>query len=403
VLRKLAVATALTLIGLIPSLARATEYVAFGDSVTAGRAETAEGEVFEFDEELRGGYPSRLEELLIEAGNTADTVRNEGIPSEDSLEAVTSIDDILPLGGDIMLLMLGTNDVKRISRMEWAVEDVIFNLGVLRDKASEAGFEETISATIIHRIPNAAIDGGNVITFEIVAAIRLMQGDNALPLVNIWEVFDRIPAEERFDTLYFSQNRDEDPIGHPNAAGFLLIAETFRDYILGVDTLAPILGPFRQPEPGDTEVTADQEIEFVLYDFLSGIDRQVTTFLINGKEVETDVASIGLRRKATLKLELTDFEDCGLRLEVASQDQADPPNQTKARLWDFEVEGRKVKNGDVDFDCRVDGVDLVLFALHFGAEFGDPRYDVALDFKDDGVIDGEDLMFLSDNFGKSSK
>ena len=400
-IRSVAAAAFLVVLALISSPMGATEYVAFGDSITAGEVES-NGVIINFDEEDRGGYPGRLEELLIGAGNSGDTVRNEGIGSLDSQEALSEIDNALLAGGDVMLLMLGTNDVKPVSRMERSFEEVLFNLDMLRQDAAAAGMD-TISATIIPRPPSANIDSSNEVTFAIVKAIREIQAENDRPLVNIWEFFARIPEEERYDTYYFSLNSSSGGPGHPNAAGFKLIAESFRDFILGIDSLEPLVGPLVQPGPGITTVALGEEIELVLYDFLTGIDRRATILLLNGEQVETDVASNGQREKATLKLQLADFEDCGLRLEVVSRDRAETPNRLDSRVRDLGISGRKIKAGDVDFDCRVDGIDLVLFAFHFGATKGEARYDPAANFNFDDVIDGDDLMLLSKNFGKSSK
>lgn len=58
-----------------------------------------------------------------------------------------------------------------------------------------------------------------------------------------------------------------------------------------------------------------------------------------------------------------------------------------------------INPGDVDLSGRVDGRDMVLLALAFGATTGSARYNDPADFNDDGKIDGEDLAILGDNFG----
>jgi len=55
--------------------------------------------------------------------------------------------------------------------------------------------------------------------------------------------------------------------------------------------------------------------------------------------------------------------------------------------------------GDVNRSGRVDGRDLVLLALAFGASAPEPRYLGRADFNADGRVDGEDLAVLSANFG----
>jgi len=57
--------------------------------------------------------------------------------------------------------------------------------------------------------------------------------------------------------------------------------------------------------------------------------------------------------------------------------------------------------GDIDEDGDVDGRDVVLLALHWNSEEGNPRYDPNCDLNGDGKIDGKDLAMLAANFGKT--
>jgi lysophospholipase L1-like esterase len=387
--RSLTITSALvlgTLIALVSGSLHATDYVAFGDSITLSKGIDNEGTVFNFDEDNEGGYPGRLQDLLRDAGNKKDKVRNEGISGEPSDAALTSINSALRSGDDVMLLMFGTNDATAIAQGVGSVETTKRNLQSLVEKARKRGLS-TIMATIIPRVPIAAWDRTNTITKSIMRAIRELQSANGRSLADPWEFFNRIPKNQLFKNYYASLPGLTDRVGHPNAAGYSLIAQTFADVILGIDTLEPLLGPFTPA--GTIEFKEDDELKLVLYDHLTGIDRNETFFFVNGKEVDAaKVTSTGDRKKATLKLDLSGIEDCKLRLDVVSQDR---------------IEDRKIKDGDVDFDCRVDGSDLVLFAFHFGTEKNDARFDRAADFDGDGEIDGKDLARLSKNFGKSSK
>ncbi len=58
--------------------------------------------------------------------------------------------------------------------------------------------------------------------------------------------------------------------------------------------------------------------------------------------------------------------------------------------------------GDVDFDCRVDGFDLISLGRRFGIRRAHDLYLDRYDFNLDGRIDGEDLAILAKNFGRSS-
>ena len=88
-LRRLVPALALSSL-LLPRLAAAqttpaTTYVAFGDSITQGVG----------DELNRGGYPSRLQDLLVTRGVSAE-VRNAGLAGEETSGGVTRPRDPRP-------------------------------------------------------------------------------------------------------------------------------------------------------------------------------------------------------------------------------------------------------------------------------------------------------------------
>jgi hypothetical protein len=58
--------------------------------------------------------------------------------------------------------------------------------------------------------------------------------------------------------------------------------------------------------------------------------------------------------------------------------------------------------GDIDGDRVVGGLDLALFHLAFGSQFGDLSWDADCDFNGDRVVDVVDLFILGDNFGKTA-
>ena len=82
--------------------AQATTYIAFGDSITAGTGDDPA--------RTEPGYPPRLQQLLVNAGRSAVVV-NKGLPSEKTPQGLTRIDSVLDRGGDVLLLMEGSNDI----------------------------------------------------------------------------------------------------------------------------------------------------------------------------------------------------------------------------------------------------------------------------------------------------
>ncbi|HJS36702.1 MAG TPA: GDSL-type esterase/lipase family protein, partial [Burkholderiales bacterium] len=76
--------------------------LAFGDSITFGTGDdTTRAEL---------GYPPRLEALLVQRGRSA-VVINAGVPGETTMEGVSRINSVLDPGGEVLLLMEGTNDI----------------------------------------------------------------------------------------------------------------------------------------------------------------------------------------------------------------------------------------------------------------------------------------------------
>jgi len=56
---------------------------------------------------------------------------------------------------------------------------------------------------------------------------------------------------------------------------------------------------------------------------------------------------------------------------------------------------------DLDWSGRVDGGDLAILALAWGASTGEPHYDPRADIDGNGIVDGDDLALLASVFGES--
>ena len=256
--------------------AQQTRYIAFGDSITVGfdrHDETCPCQVFP-DCQQMCGYPQRLETLINDAGGNA-SVLNRGVGGEATTEGLSRIDQVLAEGGDVLLLMEGTNDITR----RIATETTLFNLNEMATRAAQEGFE-TVHVTVIPRFPRATVDSENVVNAFFASGLRDLAFDNGRQLVDVFETFSTTP--NLFTTYY--TDLPNDPVGHTNSAGFDLMAEVFFNALTGIDTVPPVLGRVF-PANGTTDVGALVPLEVRLYDFGSGIDTRSTTLFVNSQAV----------------------------------------------------------------------------------------------------------------------
>ena len=85
-----------------------------------------------------------------------------------------------------------------------------------------------------------------------------------------------------------------------------------------------------------------------------------------------------------------------------TEDSANPANVRNRIVAELDVAGESRIKGDVNGDCRVDGLDLTLMGLSFGSSFGEVQFSFFADTNNDKKIDGDDLAKLARNFGKSN-
>ena len=76
---------------------------------------------------------------------------NRGVGGEKTPEGLSRIDQVLDEGGDVLLLMEGSNDISR----NISIETTLFDLGEMARRAEERGLE-VVHATVIPRIPTPA-------------------------------------------------------------------------------------------------------------------------------------------------------------------------------------------------------------------------------------------------------
>jgi lysophospholipase L1-like esterase len=382
-------ASAVLLLGLVPALAAAQttarKYLCFGDSITEGRG----------DDPARAnpGYPPRLQALLQAAGVNA-TVLNRGVGGERTPDSLSRIDSVVAEGapGDFFLLMEGTNDISRAI----SPETTVFNLDEMARRAEVKNIL-ALHATIIPRKPDAKVDADNLLTDALNGRIRNLAGLRQRREADPYEVFRSTP--NLFSGFYVVAA--DDPVGHPNAAGYDILARVFFNALQGIDTVPPVTG-IVSPANGATNVPASTRIDVDVWDFGTGIDLANTFLLVNG--AVTPVVPSGNAVRARLSYQppapLAGIVSVGLR----SRDLATPSNTVDREILRFTIAGTSTTTlpGDLNLDNRVDGADLVIFALHFGAQRGDAAYAAIADLNNDGKIDGLDLAILASNFGKSA-
>ncbi|MDY7093918.1 MAG: GDSL-type esterase/lipase family protein [Acidobacteriota bacterium] len=378
-LRVLSASLALVLASMLAVPAAAQiEYVAFGDSITEGFGDDAG--------QRERGYPPRLAQLLADRGVNA-TVTNFGLGGETTAEGLSRIPVVFSQGGDVLLLMEGTNDIG----MRISPETIRFNLDSMADRAENNGFE-VVLATIIPRFPTANFDGSNRITGRLAGLIRELAHDEARELVDPFQVFFR-DTPGVFDELYVGGG---DRL-HPNGEGYDALAEIFADVLTGVDNVPPVTG-LVSPEDDDQNVSPNTAIAIDLYDFGAGIDMANTSLRINDQLVTANITGdsdkLEIRYQPPAPLSGVVF------VGLSSRDLAAPANNTLDRnIMQFVIAGTQFLPGDIDRDGRVDGTDLVLFAVRFGSERGDGRFRAFADLNGDDAVDGRDLAILASNFG----
>lgn len=348
---------------------------AFGDSITAG--------VGDDRERAEVGYPSRLQGLV--PGLVVD---NRGVGAERTPEGLARVGGVLAEVGDCLLLMEGTNDISR----GISTETTLFNLDQMAARASAAGWTP-YHATLIPRLPNARFDPNNTQNRDLVQSIRRLAAIRGRGLIDPFEVF----ATQRrlFHSLYYAGA--EDPVGHPNGAGYDLLASVFADVLQAADTVPPV--PTRLiPAHGAEGIPATSVLEVSVRDFGSAIDTDSAMLVVDGLPApEPGIGNDGrwLLWRFSPAMPLDGVVTLSLRAADAEGNVYD------REVGRFVVEGAVLPRGDIDRNGRVDGRDLVLMGLAFGAGPRSRRFDADADLDGSGQVDGEDLAILAANFGAS--
>ncbi len=309
----------------VGSAAAQDRYIAFGDSVTEAKG---------FDDTCESdcGYPRRLRNRLAADGMPAQVV-NFGLGGERTPEGLTRLAEVLAETnagvGDALLLMEGTNDVSRPDLVD--PETTIFNLSEMGRQAELLGVE-VIHATLIPRYPEALVDSENVATALLGRDIRDMAFSEDRHLVDPFIVFS---AQPDLYTTYYSDPDFFDPVGHPNADGFGLLAQTFFDALTDRDTVTPALG-FAEPADGAVGISSLARIRIRVYDFGAGINPATATMTVNGSPVVVDVSNGGEDWLDIVHQPLTPLPT-NVNVVIRVSDLASPVNSLRTRATSFTV------------------------------------------------------------------
>ncbi len=201
----------LLFVAVSPADAADQRFLAFGDSVTVGHGD---GAILCPDNLGFGGYPPRLRPRLGAQGVGAYFV-NYGLCGERTGAGVTRIDSVLNTGGDVIIIMEGTNDVSGLV----GYETTVFNLNAMATKAALAGVEPVL-ASIVPRGPDSGTDENNGKTYTIGNELRIDAAENGWAFA---DPFDALFSRPNFFELYYFDQL------HPNSTGYGVIADSMID------------------------------------------------------------------------------------------------------------------------------------------------------------------------------
>ncbi|MEM7587604.1 MAG: GDSL-type esterase/lipase family protein [Acidobacteriota bacterium] len=186
---------------------------AFGDSLTIGHGDA--GVLCPEDGSPpngMAGYPRRLDDQLTIRGFDTDVIHS-AVCGERTDQGLDRIDTVLGLGGDVVIIMEGTNDVSE----GVGFETTLFNIFSMARKVEMAGMEPLV-ASPIPRGPDSGrgSDNGKNYTIAIELA-RITAEGNWAYADQFFELFNR---EDFFEFYFFDQL-------HLNPAGYSIMASAF--------------------------------------------------------------------------------------------------------------------------------------------------------------------------------
>jgi len=192
-------------LAVLPAAAEPLRVLAFGDSITRGYGDPG----VDCDTPV-GGYPARLATLLESAGRDVEVI-NLGLCGETTFEGVSRIDGELSAGGDVVIIMEGTNDLSTFTPLA----SMRFNVREMARKAEERGLVPII-LSVIPRGPDSGRDSNNERTAAFAGWLAYEAQQDGRLFADPFTALITIP--DLFDRFYF------DP-WHVNAEGYDRLTE----------------------------------------------------------------------------------------------------------------------------------------------------------------------------------
>ena len=132
------------------------------------------------------------------------------------------------------------------------------------------------------------------------------------------------------------------------------------------------------------------------------IDNQLGTITFGAASYGRNPGANGSGVLATLSFSPQAEGESGIHLQgVQVTDTDNPPNQISIELQDGSVTVQSCLPGDLDCDCAVDVVDIMLVASSWNTFVGDPDYDPTYDMDNDGDVDIVDIMIVASYWGET--
>jgi hypothetical protein len=234
-----------------------------------------------------------------------------------------------------------------------------------------------------------------VLNQRLAELIRNTAGNRNRLLVDNFEVFGALP--NRYGEFYLID--PVDGVGHPNPAGYDVMAQAFFNVLTGADRVPPVTG-LTTPLVGARNVNGGAPIRLDVWDFGAGVDAASIQLLINGAPVSATLEGSG--RRVSVVYQPPQAFNGLVRVGLRARDLAPTPNTVDREVFSFLVFGTTFLTGDIDRDGRVDGKDLTRLARAFGSRTPEARYEAGADLNGDGIVDGTDLAGLAANFGRVS-